>query len=97
VEASADLRPRASRPARHLYRRADLARALPPRCTRTLPRAPANAESISYSDDLYPVRSFVAARAEQAGLTPPRISDLVLAVSGRAGTTTRLHMRLNQP
>ncbi len=61
--------------------------ALPPRCTRTLPRPPANAEGLSYRDDLYPVRSFVAARAEQAGLTPQRISDLVLAVSELAANT----------
>ena len=62
---------------------------LPPRCNRALPRPPAHAEALDYRDDLGPVRSFVASRAKCAGLTPPRISDLVLAISELAGNTLR--------
>ena len=62
---------------------------LPPRCRRALPRPPADAETLAYRDDLRPVRSFVATRAERAGLAPPRISDLVLAASELAGNTLR--------
>lgn len=56
---------------------------LPPRCNRALPRPPAHAEALGYRDDLRPVRSFVASRARCAGLTPPRVPDLVLAISGQ--------------
>jgi anti-sigma regulatory factor (Ser/Thr protein kinase) len=62
---------------------------LPPRCNQALPRPPAHAEALGYSDDLAPVRSFVASRASCAGLTPPRISDLVLATSELAANTLR--------
>ena len=62
---------------------------LPPRCNRALPRPPAHAEALDYRDDLGPVRSFVASRAKRAGLTPPRIPDLVLAISELAGNTLR--------
>jgi anti-sigma regulatory factor (Ser/Thr protein kinase) len=60
---------------------------LPPRCNRALPRPPADAEALGYSNDLYPVRSFVASWAERAGLTRKRIDDLVLAISELAANT----------
>jgi anti-sigma regulatory factor (Ser/Thr protein kinase) len=62
---------------------------LPPRCTRALSAPPAHAEALGYRDDLYPVRSFVASRAELAGLAELRVSDLVLATSELAGNTLR--------
>ena len=62
---------------------------LPPRCNRALSRPPAHAETLGYSDDLGPVRSFVATRATCAGLAPPRISDLVLAISELTANTVR--------
>ena len=62
---------------------------LPPRCNRALPRPPAHTETLGYSDDLRPVRSFVASRARCAGLTPLRISDLVLAIGELAANTVR--------
>jgi anti-sigma regulatory factor (Ser/Thr protein kinase) len=60
---------------------------LPPRCKRALPRPPRRAEALDYRDDLSQVRSFVASRAESAGLAPPRVTDLVLAASELAGNT----------
>ena len=60
---------------------------LPPRCKRALPSPPAHAEALGYSDDLAPVRSFVASKARCAGLTPPRSTDLVLAASELAANT----------
>jgi anti-sigma regulatory factor (Ser/Thr protein kinase) len=62
---------------------------LPARCERALPRPPAHAEALGYRDDLGAVRSFVASRAEQAGLAASRVVDLVLAVSELAGNTVR--------
>jgi anti-sigma regulatory factor (Ser/Thr protein kinase) len=62
---------------------------LPPRCTRALSPPPGHAETLDYRDDLYPVRSFVASRAERAGLTELRVSDLVLAINELAGNTLR--------
>src|SRR6266550_630075 len=62
---------------------------LPPRCHRALPRPPAHAEALGYRDDLRPVRRFVASRANGAGLTPPRIPDLVIAASELAANTLR--------
>jgi anti-sigma regulatory factor (Ser/Thr protein kinase) len=62
---------------------------LPPRCNRALPRPPAHAETLGYSDDLRPVRSFVSSKARCAGLTPPRIIDLVLATTELAANTLR--------
>jgi anti-sigma regulatory factor (Ser/Thr protein kinase) len=62
---------------------------LPPRCHRALPRPPAHAEALGYRDDLRPVRRFVASRAKGAGLTPPRIPDLVIAASELVANTLR--------
>jgi anti-sigma regulatory factor (Ser/Thr protein kinase) len=63
--------------------------ALPPRCNRPLPSPPAHAEALGYRDDLRQVRRFVASRAKCAGLTPPRIPDLVIAISELAANTVR--------
>ena len=62
---------------------------VPPRCNRALSRPPARAEALDYRDDLRPVRSFVASKAKWAGLTSPRIPDLVLAISELVGNTLR--------
>ena len=62
---------------------------VPPRCNRALSRPPVHAEMLGYSDDLCPVRSFIASRAASAGLTPSRTPDLVLAVSELAANTVR--------
>jgi anti-sigma regulatory factor (Ser/Thr protein kinase) len=62
---------------------------VPPRCNQALPRPPAHTEALGYRDDLQPVRSFVLSRATCAGLTPPRIPDLVLAISELAANTLR--------
>jgi anti-sigma regulatory factor (Ser/Thr protein kinase) len=61
----------------------------PPLCHRPLPSPPAHAEALGYRDDLRPVRRFVASRARCAGLTPPRIPDLVIATSELAANTLR--------
>jgi anti-sigma regulatory factor (Ser/Thr protein kinase) len=61
----------------------------PPRCHRALPRPPGHVEALGYCDDLRPVRRFVASRAKSAGLTPPRIPDLVIAASELAANTLR--------
>jgi anti-sigma regulatory factor (Ser/Thr protein kinase) len=61
----------------------------PPRCNRALPRPPAHAEALGYSDDLRPVRSFVASRARCAGLPSPRIPDLVIAIGELTANTLR--------
>jgi anti-sigma regulatory factor (Ser/Thr protein kinase) len=63
--------------------------ALPSRCERALPPPPVRAEALGYRDDLRSVRNFIASRAEQAGLGPPRASDLVIAVSELAANTVR--------
>jgi anti-sigma regulatory factor (Ser/Thr protein kinase) len=62
---------------------------LPPRCERALAPPPARAEALGYRDDLGSVRSFVDSRAQQAGLAPSRIIDLVLAVGELAANTVR--------
>jgi anti-sigma regulatory factor (Ser/Thr protein kinase) len=62
---------------------------VPPRCHRPLPRPPAHAEALGYRDDLRPVRRFIASRAKCAGLTAPRIPDLVIAASELAANTLR--------
>ncbi len=62
---------------------------LPPRCTRELSPPPGHAEVLGYRDDLRPVRSFVASRAERAGLSEMRAWDLVLAADELAGNTVR--------
>jgi len=62
---------------------------VPPRCDRPLPRPPAHAETLGYRDDLRQVRRFVATKAKGAGLAPPRIHDLVIAIGELAGNTLR--------
>jgi anti-sigma regulatory factor (Ser/Thr protein kinase) len=60
---------------------------LPPRCDRALPSPPAHAESLRYGDNLGVVRKRVATAARSAGLAPPRLSDLVIAISELAANT----------
>jgi anti-sigma regulatory factor (Ser/Thr protein kinase) len=55
---------------------------------RLLP-VPAGAETLDYSRDLRPVRAFVAAGAQRAGLPPARCTDLVIAASEIAANTLR--------
>jgi len=62
---------------------------VPPRCDRPLPLPPAHAETLGYRDDLRQVRRFVATKAKGAGLAPPRIPDLVIAIGELAGNTLR--------
>jgi anti-sigma regulatory factor (Ser/Thr protein kinase) len=54
-----------------------------------LPPPPAGAAALAYTRDLHVVRSFVAVRAGQAGLSPDRTADLVLAVGEVAANTVR--------
>ncbi|HTA03732.1 MAG TPA: sensor histidine kinase [Streptosporangiaceae bacterium] len=51
--------------------------------------APASAEVLVYDKDLRPVRAQVAAVAGQAGLSPARCTDLVIAASEVAANTLR--------
>jgi anti-sigma regulatory factor (Ser/Thr protein kinase) len=51
--------------------------------------APAGAQVLSYDGDLRPVRGLVAAVAGQAGLSPARCTDLVIAASEVAANTLR--------
>lgn len=60
---------------------------LPPECNRPLPAPPADAATLTYLDDLRPVRDFVAASAQASGMPPARAADLVLAVSELAANT----------
>jgi anti-sigma regulatory factor (Ser/Thr protein kinase) len=52
-------------------------------------RAPATAQMLSYDRDLRPVRALVAAVTAQAGLSPGRCTDLVIAASEIAANTLR--------
>jgi anti-sigma regulatory factor (Ser/Thr protein kinase) len=51
--------------------------------------APATADALEYGRDLRPVRAFVAAAAQRAGLDPARCTDLVIAASEVAANTLR--------
>lgn len=62
---------------------------LPGRCEEPLPAPPWQARMHSYRTDLRPVRALVGVGAEEAGLSEPRASDLVLAVSEIAANTLR--------
>jgi anti-sigma regulatory factor (Ser/Thr protein kinase) len=62
---------------------------LPLRSNLPLPQPPADAATLDYGCDLGMVRSFVARRAKRAGLSVPRIADLLIAVSELAGNTLR--------
>jgi anti-sigma regulatory factor (Ser/Thr protein kinase) len=59
---------------------------------RSLAPPPADARSLSYLEDLRPVRKLVSDQASRAGLAPGRIADLVLAV-GEAVANTLRHAR----
>jgi anti-sigma regulatory factor (Ser/Thr protein kinase) len=56
---------------------------------RPLPAPPATAETISYLDDLRPMRRLVKAYAGRNGLSGDRTADLVLATSELAANTLR--------
>ncbi len=60
-----------------------------PAGNQALPPPPAHAETLDYSGDLRMVRCFIASRAELAGLSAPRVFDLVIAVSELAANTLR--------
>jgi anti-sigma regulatory factor (Ser/Thr protein kinase) len=62
---------------------------VPPQCDRPLAPPPAGATRLGYRDDLRAVRDTVAGCADEAGLAPGRITDLVLAVSEVAANTLR--------
>ena len=62
---------------------------LPPAFDAPLPEPPPGAARLRYTANLRPVRDVVASHAAQAGLTPGRSTDLVLAVSEIAANTVR--------
>jgi anti-sigma regulatory factor (Ser/Thr protein kinase) len=62
---------------------------VPPQCDRPLAPPPADATRLGYRDDLRAVRDTVAGCADEAGLAPGRVTDLVLAVSEVAANTLR--------
>jgi anti-sigma regulatory factor (Ser/Thr protein kinase) len=61
--------------------------AIPPDCEAALPPPPLRASRITYDDDLREVRATIADRAADAGMSPVRAADLVLAVSEAAANT----------
>jgi anti-sigma regulatory factor (Ser/Thr protein kinase) len=61
--------------------------AIPADCEAALPPPPARASRISYDDDLREVRATIAHHAADAGMSPVRAADLVLAVSEVAANT----------
>jgi anti-sigma regulatory factor (Ser/Thr protein kinase) len=62
---------------------------VPASCLAPLPSPPADAEAIEYRSDLRPVRAMVTAVAQEAGLSPNRATDLMLAASEVAANTLR--------
>jgi anti-sigma regulatory factor (Ser/Thr protein kinase) len=62
---------------------------LPPDCDSPLPEPPSRAARLRYAANLRSIRDLVASHAAQAGLTPGRSADLVLAVSEIAANTLR--------
>jgi hypothetical protein len=52
-----------------------------------LHKPPDDAEVLRYRDSLGTVRQFTADRARRAGLPPPKVNDLVIAVSELAANT----------
>ena len=62
---------------------------IPSSCSLPLPARPREAMSHTYRTNLSEVRALVFKRATDAGLTPTRASDLVLAVSEVAANTLR--------
>jgi anti-sigma regulatory factor (Ser/Thr protein kinase) len=62
---------------------------IPRLAARRLSRPPRRAEELAYSDDLRPVREFVASLAGRHGLGTDRGADLVLAVGELAANTLR--------
>jgi anti-sigma regulatory factor (Ser/Thr protein kinase) len=62
---------------------------VPASCLAPLPSPPSDAETIEYRSDLRPVRAVVSAVAREAGLSPNRATDLMLAASEVAANTLR--------
>jgi anti-sigma regulatory factor (Ser/Thr protein kinase) len=62
---------------------------LPPGCDAPLAPPPPSAAQLRYREDLRAVRDLVAGCAARAGLSPGRVTDLVLAVSEVAANTLR--------
>lgn len=62
---------------------------IPPECGHPLPAPPARAETLSYHDDLRPLRHLVEDRALRRGLSRDRAASLVLAASELAANTLR--------
>jgi anti-sigma regulatory factor (Ser/Thr protein kinase) len=62
---------------------------IPPECDLPLPAVPAQAESVSYRNDLAPLRRLVDSHARRSGLSADRAASLVLAASELAANTLR--------
>lgn len=62
---------------------------LPARCAEQLPGVPADARVEVYAQDLRSLRTLITDEARHAGLSHPRVVDLVLAVSEVAANTLR--------
>jgi anti-sigma regulatory factor (Ser/Thr protein kinase) len=60
---------------------------VPAVCDQPLPAPPADAWTLSYGNDLRPLRTLVSLRGRAAGLPPHRASDLLIAVGELAANT----------
>lgn len=67
----------------------DATAVFPAECDRPLRAPPGRAAVLAYRADLAAVREFTAVHARGAGMSPPRVCDLVLAVSELAANTLR--------
>lgn len=67
----------------------DAAAVFPAECDRPLHAPPGRAAVLAYRADLAAVREFTAVYARGAGMSPPRVGDLVLAVGELAANTLR--------
>jgi anti-sigma regulatory factor (Ser/Thr protein kinase) len=65
------------------------ARALAPGVAAPLPGPPASAAALTYRDDPAAARQFARQQARAAGLSEPRLTDLVIAVGELAANTLR--------
>ncbi len=65
----------------------DDAQPVPPECDQPLPPPPAGAAVLTYRDNLAGLRQLVSARAEAAGLSSGKASDLLIAVGELAANT----------
>jgi hypothetical protein len=69
----------------------------PAECDRPLRAPPSRASVLAYRADLAAVRTFTAMHASGAGMSPHRVSDLVLAVSELAANTPPVHQCRRRP